>query len=377
MHYDITTVGFYEAMALPAIDFVLNQTQISTIFCDGAKVARVIDMREKGFGKTIRNVVHYDAIDAETQTKATNAGLTLFAYQDILSQGKSADAKEHPFRESKPEDVYILCYTSGTTGDSKGVKISNWKMMASVFNLAKQSPTTADDCHISYMPYPHAYEQCMTCHALYCGSSVGYYQGNPLKLLEDCAVLQPTSFASVPRLYKKIYHSIREKFEEATGCKRWLINSAVASKQASAENAIYTSGCYDALIFNKIKAILGGKVRFMISASAPIDVEVLNFLKICFCCQIREGYGLTEVSGGVTATSLADPLSGHVGGPAEAVRLRIRDVPEMNYFSSDKPYPRGELCIKGPSVFSGYFMRPDKTSEAFDKEGWFLSGDVV
>jgi long-chain acyl-CoA synthetase len=115
----------------------------------------------------------------------------------------------------------------------------------------------------------------------------------------------------------------------------------------------------------------------MLSASAPIDVEVLNFLKICFCCQIREGYGLTEVSGGVTATSLADPLSGHVGGPAEAVRLRIRDVPEMNYFSSDKPYPRGELCIKGPSVFSGYFMRPDKTAEAFDKEGWFLSGDVV
>jgi long-chain acyl-CoA synthetase len=130
------------------------------------------------------------------------------------------------------------------------------------------------------------------------------------------------------------------------------------------------------LVFNKIRAILGGQVRNMVTASAPIDLEVLDFLKVCFCCPILEAYGLTEVSGGATATKAIDPNTGHVGGPIQRLRIRLRDVPEMNYLSTDKPYPRGEVCMKGPTIFSGYFLRPDKTAEAFDKDGWFLTGDV-
>jgi long-chain acyl-CoA synthetase len=155
--------------------------------------------------------------------------------------------------------------------------------------------------------------------------------------------------------------------DEATGCKRWLINSAFASKEAYSHEAIYQHGCYDALIFKKIQALLGGRVRAMVTASAPIDLKVLNYLKICFCVPINEAYGLTEVSGGATATKVEDPNSGHVGGPFWPVRIRLKDVPEMQYLSSDKPYPRGEVCMKGPTVFSGYFLRDDKTKECFDE----------
>jgi long-chain acyl-CoA synthetase len=90
-----------------------------------------------------------------------------------------------------------------------------------------------------------------------------------------------------------------------------------------------------------------------------------------------EGYGLSETSGATCATNTHDPVLGHVGGPLTSVKLRLRDIPEMQYFSTDTPYPRGELCMKGPPIFSGYYKRPDKTTEAFDKDGWFLSGDVV
>ena len=90
-----------------------------------------------------------------------------------------------------------------------------------------------------------------------------------------------------------------------------------------------------------------------------------------------EGYGLSETSGAISATYSNDPLIGHVGGPVKCCKFRLRDIPEMQYFSTDKPYPRGEICMKGPPVFSGYYKRPDKTAEAFDKDGWFLSGDVV
>lgn len=90
---------------------------------------------------------------------------------------------------------------------------------------------------------------------------------------------------------------------------------------------------------------------------------------------MMEGYGLTEVSGGASVTFPEDPVAGHVGGPLRCVKWRTKDVPEMNYFSTDKPYPRGELCMQGNTIFSGYYKRPDKTAEAFE-DGWFLTGDV-
>jgi long-chain acyl-CoA synthetase len=115
----------------------------------------------------------------------------------------------------------------------------------------------------------------------------------------------------------------------------------------------------------------------MITGSAPIDKQVLEFFKVCFSCPVLEGYGLTESSAAAALTFSDDPVSGHIGGPLGCVKWRIKDLPEMQYLSTDKPYPRGELCMKGSTITSGYYKRPDKTAEAFDKEGWFLTGDVA
>ena len=115
----------------------------------------------------------------------------------------------------------------------------------------------------------------------------------------------------------------------------------------------------------------------MITGSAPIDPSVLEFLKICFSCPMYEGYGLTETSGGSSITWSNDAIAGHVGGPLPCVKWRLLDVPEMLYLSTDKPYPSGELCMKGQTVTSGYYKRPDKTAEAFDSQGWFKTGDVA
>jgi len=142
-------------------------------------------------------------------------------------------------------------------------------------------------------------------------------------------------------------------------------------------NGTVTHGCWDALVFKKASAMLGGHCRYMITASAPIDPKVLDLLKVAFSCPVIEGYGLTETSGGSSFTAPEDPVTGHVGGPTQCVKWRIMDVPEMSYLSTDTPYPRGELCMKGPAVCSGYYKRPDKTAEAFDSQGWFKTGDVV
>jgi len=114
----------------------------------------------------------------------------------------------------------------------------------------------------------------------------------------------------------------------------------------------------------------------MVTGSAPIDLDVLQFLKVCFCCPVLEGYGLTETSGATSVTDCKDPLAGHVGGPLDICKFRLRDVPEMGYLATNKPYPRGEVQMKGMNVTTGYYKREDKTAEAFDEEGWFCSRDV-
>ena len=191
--------------------------------------------------------------------------------------------------------------------------------------------------------------------------------------------MQPTVFPSVPRLYNKIYAKIKSSLGEATGCKKWLIERALTSKQyylTERSQAAYKHSCYDSLIFSKVAKILGGRVKLMITASAPISKEVLELLKLAFCCPILEAYGLSETSGPVTLTREEDPISGSIGGPMQHVAIRLKDLPELDYRITDKPFPRGEICVRSPCVTAGYFMRPEKTAEAIDNEGYLVTGDV-
>ena len=115
----------------------------------------------------------------------------------------------------------------------------------------------------------------------------------------------------------------------------------------------------------------------MVTASAPISGDVLELLKLAFCCPVLEAYGLSETSGAVTVTKPEDPISGTIGGPFKHCAIRLKDLPDMDYRITDTPHPRGEICVRSPCVTSGYFMRPDKTAEAIDAEGYLHTGDVA
>ena len=164
--------------------------------------------------------------------------------------------------------------------------------------------------------------------------------------------MKPHIFFSVPRLYNKIFAALKLKFSAVTGCKKWLLDAGIRSKMTALEaTGSVRSACYDMLLFGKAAAMLGGNVRSMLTGSAPIDKQVIDFLKIVFSCPIQEGYGLTESCASGLIMRPEDTVTGHVGGPTETAKFRLKDLPEMNYMTTDLPYPRGELLMKGPVIF--------------------------
>ncbi|KAK8450215.1 hypothetical protein SEVIR_7G332200v4 [Setaria viridis] len=176
-----------------------------------------------------------------------------------------------------------------------------------------------------------------------------------LKLMDDLAVLRPTVFASVPRLYNRIYAAITNAVKESGGLKEKLFHSAYNAKRQAIIKGRNPSPMWDKLVFNKIKARLGGRVRLMSSGASPLSADVMEFLRICFGGEVIEGYGMTETSCIVTAMDIGDKSIGHVGSPISSCEVKLVDVPEMNYSSDDQPYPRGEICVRGPTIFRGYY----------------------
>lgn len=272
----------------------------------------------------------------------------------------------------------MFSYTSGTTGDPKGVKVSHKMIvgMAYAVNANLKQSMTEEDSYLSYLPASHSFEQGMFTSALIYGMKCGFFSGDVKKLMEDLSILKPTLFPSVPRLYNRIHSGIKQKLDEATGVKGWLVRKALAAKMYYLKNGQgLTHKLYDKLIFNTIKQRLGGNVRVMITGSAPIAGDVLDFLKICFCCDICEGYGMTETSAGSCLTQEGDPMTGIVGGPLQNVKIRLRDMPEMGHLHSNS-IPAGEVMFWGPSVTPGYFKNEEKTKETITDDGWLASGDI-
>lgn len=202
------------------------------------------------------------------------------------------------------DSVYILSFTSGTTGNPKGVKTTHRMIMTNqiAVNYALDKYGIGiheNDTAISYLPYAHVFEQANLANSLMFGMKFGYYSGDPLKIVtEDLPALKPTIFPGVPRLYNRLYGVIMGKLKAAAGCKGWLVSQALQTKMANVErDGTLTHGCYDRVIFSKLAQVLGGRVRIMVTGSAPLAKEVFNFFRVAFSSQLIEGYGMTESGG--------------------------------------------------------------------------------
>jgi long-chain acyl-CoA synthetase len=154
-----TVVGFYDAMNSEAIDFIVKETELTTIFCSGNFVKRILSLKSEGLIKTVKNVVNFDEKpDQELYTAAEMNLIALYTWEQLQQEGAQADPKAYPCQEPKPDDTYLLSYTSGTTGEPKGVKLSHRNMLSGCKCYLPRMNVTNVSTTISYLPYTHAFE---------------------------------------------------------------------------------------------------------------------------------------------------------------------------------------------------------------------------
>ncbi|CAA2958869.1 long chain acyl- synthetase 6, peroxisomal-like [Olea europaea subsp. europaea] len=369
--YSFTSVPLYDTLGPDAVKYIVNHADVQAIFCVTSTLNTLLSFLSEI--PSVRVIVVLGGIDEHLPSLPSMSGVKLISYSKLLGQGQSSI---YPFCPPKPEDVATICYTSGTTGTPKGVVLSHGNLIASVAGMTLSIKFHPSDIYISYLPLAHIYERANQILSVYYGVAIGFYQGDSMKLMDDLAALRPTIFSSVPRLYNRIYAGITNAVKTSGVLKDRLFNAAYNSKKQAVMSGRKPSPMWDTLVFNKIKDKLGGRVRLMTSGASPLSPDVMEFLRVCFGCPILEGYGMTETSCVISSMDESDTLTGHVGSPNPACEIKLVDVPEMNYTSEDLPHPRGEICVRGPIIFQGYYKDEVQTREVIDDEGWLHTGDI-
>uniref|UniRef100_A0A8B9VSR9 Arachidonate--CoA ligase n=1 Tax=Anas zonorhyncha TaxID=75864 RepID=A0A8B9VSR9_9AVES len=360
--YSMVVVPLYDTLGPGAIRYIVNTADISTVICDKPEKARtLLDHVERRETPGLSSIILMDPFEKELLERGRRCGVRIQTMQEV----------EPP----RPEDLSIVCFTSGTTGKGMGILFMKYVSFLSVshaLHLQKVIFPRQDDVLISFLPLAHMFERVIQS-VVYChGGRIGFFQGDIRLLSDDMKALRPTIFPVVPRLLNRMYDKI---FSQAdTSLKRWILEFAAKRKKAEVRNGIIRNdSLWDKLFFNKIQASLGGCVRMIVTGAAPASPTVLGFLRAALGCQVYEGYGQTECTAGCTFTTPGDWTSGHVGAPLPCNLIRLKDVEELNYFASKG---EGEICVKGPNVFKGYLKDEEKTTEALDQEGWLHTGDI-
>jgi long-chain acyl-CoA synthetase len=269
-----------------------------------------------------------------------------------------------------PADICTFIYTSGTTGPPKGCIISHGNYRAMLDMVNDVSVIEDEDVAYLYLPLAHSFALLIQFGTFDLGTTLAYWERDPLKILPNLAELKPTYFPSVPRIFEKIYTAATSGIEKEGGAKKAIFNWAikVGAKMREAERSGRRPGFLlqrqyafaDKQVLSKIRNLFGGRIRLAVSGAAPINPEILRFFDAAGVL-VLEGWGMTETSTAATISTPEDFKVGTIGKPFPGCEVKIADD--------------GEILVKGPNVFQGYHKNPEATAETI-VNGWLHTGDI-
>ncbi|MCI0388447.1 MAG: long-chain fatty acid--CoA ligase [Acidobacteria bacterium] len=360
----------YATQAPKQVAYILNDAAIEVLFISNqAQYDRLQDVLDEC--PDLRVIISFDPVVAPPGK--------VMSFDDLLEWGRKADEDEPELYETlqesvTPDSLATVIYTSGTTGDPKGVILTHSNLASNAIANFRSSELKEGEVALTFLPFSHILERTTIYMYLHAGVSL-FYAGSVETVAQDIVVARPYFMTSVPRLFEKIYARAMEKAEESgagnAAVARWA--AGVARQWARAASEGGRAGVVlklkhkvaDALVFSKLRAALGGRVRALVSGGAPLAPELARFFYGAGM-PVYEGYGLTESSPVISCNTPRAYRIGSVGKPIPGVSVRIADD--------------GEILASGPNVMRGYYNRPGETEEVLETDAdgrvWLRTGDI-
>jgi len=308
----------------------------------------------------------------EHVVRMTGASDDAISLEELAARGAGRETAEWDARWQSvtPEDVCTFIYTSGTTGPPKGCIISHGNYRAMLDMVQENSVIEGEDVTYLYLPLAHSFALLIQLGSFDLGATLAYWERDPLKILPNLAELKPTYFPSVPRIFEKIYTAATSGIEKEGGVKKAIFNWAIATgkkvralEREGREPGFLLRKRYefaDEKVLSKIRGLFGGNLRLAVSGAAPISPEILRFFDAAGVL-VLEGWGMTETSTAATISTPEDFKIGTIGKPFPGCEVRIAED--------------GEILVKGPNVFQGYYKNEEATRETI-VDGWLHTGDI-
>jgi long-chain acyl-CoA synthetase len=359
-----TDVPIYPTLTAKQTEYILNDSEAVATFCSTAQqVDKVLEV--KGGLSALKHVIVFDSA-------AKRPGVTTL--DELEAKGRKATAKYPDWKRdalaAEPDDLATLIYTSGTTGDPKGVMLSHHNIWSNVQAVLQMIPIGGGDECLSMLPLSHSYERMVDYTLFQAGVIINYAESFDT-VAANLGEVKPTVVLSVPRLYEKVYARVLENALSGSAIKRsiffWAKRAGENWATLSLAGLPIPKGLAikkkiaDKLVFSKLRARTGGRIRFFVSGAAPLSADIAKFFYSAGL-PVVEGYGLTESSPVLTLNPLERIKLGTVGRIIPGVEIKI---------ASD-----GEILARGPNIMQGYYKQPEATKETVNAEGWLLTGDI-
>jgi len=387
--YSLPNTALYPTLGKESSKYILELTESPIIFCVKSKIHEILKLKETGLPdlNVIVSLDDFDHLDHELFTLAKKLKIKLVDFKAIEETGEKNLLSPH-FNPPTTETIYTISFTSGTTGLPKGVVLKHRNAAAGVtsclagmhkpissynksinsfkFNKADNGEQLRS---ISSLPFAHIYERQVMNWQIGSGFALAMptITNDPGFLFNDFKVCKPHILCNVPRVYNRLETAIKNFVQEKytiDALKTENLNDSIVDKM---------------ILRNTIREAFGFQnLKYFVTGSAPLGTDTINFLKDMLCCGGMTAYGSTESFAGIC---FGDPFeiktTNSSGPPGIAVDFKLRDVPQMGYSSNDKPLARGELMLRGPQIFEEYYKNSKATNDAFNKDGWFLTGDIA
>jgi long-chain acyl-CoA synthetase len=362
----LTDVPLYPTLPAEQMQFILHDSGAVVVFVSTMEQARKI-MSIRATLPALRWVIAFDHV------VAPGVDLTLAALEERGAAAEGGDAAARYRDEAlkaSPDDLATIIYTSGTTGEPKGAMLTHGNIASNVAAVIRIIPTTGEDVSLSFLPLSHILERMFDYFMFAMGVSIAYVESMDT-IVQNIGEVRPTIVVAVPRVYEKIYARVLENALSGSAVKKRIFfwARAVGGRWTDAVLSGRTPGAAlraqhaiaDRLVFSKLRARVGGRMRYFVSGAAPLAPEIHKFFYGAGLT-ILEGYGLTETSPVLTVNTPEHFRIGTVGRPIAGVEVKIA--------------PDGEILARGPNVMKGYFNKPEATREALEPDGWFHTGDI-